>query len=156
AYGFLSHHGARSGDLDAALTLLLLLAVLDIEALGRSPWRIVRLAFLLSLGFLLKSFAILPMVVVGAAWAAWSGAWRRQRWAPFLLAAVVFAVPIALWAWARWQADGSPYFLERMVAEDLLARSTRVIDKVTYSPWNYVGGLCDRLAPWPLLVVAGA
>lgn len=156
AYGFLSHHGARSGDLDAALTLLLLLAVLQIEGLDRSPWRIVGLAALLSLGFLLKSFAILPMALVAAIWAAWSGAWRRQRPGPCLLAALVFLLPIALWAAARWHADGSPYFLERMVEEDLLARSTRVIDKVTYSPWGYAGGLLDRLAPWPLLVGAGA
>src|SRR6202035_4218473 len=45
------------------------------------------------------------------------------------------------------------YFLRRMVQEDLLARSTRVIDHVRYSPLGYVDGLGDRLAPWPELIV---
>jgi len=65
-YGFLSHHGARSGDLDAALTLLLLLAALQIPHLASSRRRLFAFAGLLALGFLLKSFAILPIVIVAA------------------------------------------------------------------------------------------
>jgi hypothetical protein len=85
---------------------------------------------------------------------AWSGSWRRQRVLPCLVALLIFAVPVAGWAFARSQADGSTYFLERMVREDLLARSTSVIDKVTYSPLGYVGTLFDRFAPWPVLILA--
>lgn len=156
AYGFFSHHGARSGDLDAALTLLLLAALLQIERLGESPWRVVGLSLCLALGFLLKSFAVLPILLVAALYVVWSGAWRRQRALPVLLAVLVFALPIAGWAAARWHADASPYFLERMVREDLCDRSLRVIDKVSSSPWNYVGTLHDRLAPWPAMVWVGA
>ncbi|HTQ81027.1 MAG TPA: glycosyltransferase family 39 protein, partial [Thermoanaerobaculia bacterium] len=154
AFGFLSNHGARSGDLDAPLTLLLLLATIEIARLGRSPWRVVSLAALLSVGFLLKSFAILPTIAVAGIYVLATGAWRRQRLFHCLLALLVFAVPIGAWAFARYQADGSTYFLERMVREDLLDRSTQVIDKVTYSPFGYVSALFDRFAPWPLLVLA--
>jgi 4-amino-4-deoxy-L-arabinose transferase-like glycosyltransferase len=156
AFGFLSNHGARSGDLDAALTFLLLLALSVVSRLGESPWRVVSLGALLAVGFLLKSFAILPLIVVAALSMAWSGAWRRQRVLPCLVALLVFAVPVAGWAVARCQADGSTYFLARMVREDLLARSTSVIDKVTYSPLGYVGTLFDRFAPWPVLILTAA
>ena len=154
AYGFLTNHGARSGDLDAMLTLLLLVAAFEVSRLGKSPWRVVSLGFLLGLGFLLKSFAILPLVATAGLYVLWTGAWRRLRVGPCLLALLAFALPVAAWAAARIHADGgSWHFLARMVQEDLLARSTSVIDKVTYSPFGYVGALLDRFAPWPLLIV---
>ena len=155
-YGFLSNHGARSGDLDAALTLLLLLALWEVSRLAESPWRVVSLGFILSLGFLLKSFAILPLVVVAVLYVLGTGSWRRQRLLPCLLAVVVFLAPVAAWAAARIHADGSTTFLTRMVEEDLYARSTSIVDKVTYSPISYVDGLFDRFAPWPLLILVAA
>jgi 4-amino-4-deoxy-L-arabinose transferase-like glycosyltransferase len=156
AFGFLSNHGARSGDLDAALTLLLLFAMAEVARLGESPWRAVSLAAILSAGFLLKSFAILPILGVAGIYLVATGAWRRQRPLQLLLAFLVFTLPIAAWAWARVQADGSTYFLRRMIREDLLERSTQVIDKVTYSPLGYVAALFDRFAPWPLLLLVAA
>jgi 4-amino-4-deoxy-L-arabinose transferase-like glycosyltransferase len=156
AFGFLSNHGARSGDLDAPLTLLLLAATYQASRLGESPWRAVGLGALLAAGFLLKSFAILPTVVVAGLFLLATGAWRRQRFLPSLLALLAFALPVAAWAAARWHVDGSALFLERMVQEDLLNRSTQVIDKVTYSPFGYVAALFDRFAPWPFLIVLAA
>jgi 4-amino-4-deoxy-L-arabinose transferase-like glycosyltransferase len=157
AYGFLTNHGARSGDLDAMLTLLLLVATFEVSRLGKSPWRVVSIGFLLGLGFLLKSFAILPLVATAGLYMLWTGSWRRQRLLPCLLALLAFALPVAAWAAARIHADGgSTHFLERMVQEDLLARSTSVIDKVTYSPFGYLGALFDRFAPWPLLILGAA
>ncbi len=155
-FGFLSNHGARSGDLDAALTLLLLGATYQVSRLGESPWRVVGLGALLSVGFLLKSFAILPTLVVAGLFVLATGTWRRQRLLPCLLALLAFVLPIGAWAAARWHADGSAYFLLRMVREDLLDRSTQVIDKVTYSPFGYVSALFDRFAPWPLLIIIAA
>jgi 4-amino-4-deoxy-L-arabinose transferase-like glycosyltransferase len=156
AYGFLTNHGARSGDLDAMLTLLLLVATFEVSRLEKSPWRVVSLGFLLGLGFLLKSFAILPLVASAGLYVLWSGSWRRQRVVPILLALLAFSLPVAAWAAARIHADGSTHFLARMVQEDLFARSTSIIDKVTYSPISYVGALLDRFAPWPLLILAVA
>jgi 4-amino-4-deoxy-L-arabinose transferase-like glycosyltransferase len=156
-YGFLTNHGARAGDLDSALTLLLLVATFEVSRLGRSPWRAVSLAALLGTGFLLKSFAILPLIITAGLYLAWSGDWRRLRIVPCLVALLAFALPVGAWAVARVQADGgSTYFLERMVREDLFARSTSIVDKVTYSPYNYVGALFDRFAPWPLLILIAA
>ncbi|HSS48894.1 MAG TPA: glycosyltransferase family 39 protein, partial [Thermoanaerobaculia bacterium] len=156
AYGFLTNHGARSGDLDAMLTLLLLVATFEVSRLEKSPWRVVSLGFLLGLGFLLKSFAILPLVASAGLYVLWSGSWRRQRVWPCILALLASALPVAAWAVARIHADGSAHFLVRMVQEDLLARSTSIIDKVTYSPISYLGALLDRFAPWPLLILAAA
>ena len=157
AFGFVSNHGARSGDLDAALTFLLLLAAMQLPRLARSPRpvrRLLALAAILACAFLLKSFAILPMVAIAVVYAVGSGAWRRLRPAHYLLSGLLFAAVVAAWAFARYRADGSAYFLERMLREDLLLRSTRIIDKTTYSPFGYLAGLFDRFAPWPLAMLA--
>jgi 4-amino-4-deoxy-L-arabinose transferase-like glycosyltransferase len=155
-FGFLSHHGARSGDFDAALTLILLLAAVQLPRLGESPWRVVALAGLLACGFLLKSFAIAPMVAVAAGYALWSGDWRRQRLLPCLAAAGLFAAMVGGWALARWQGDGSTAFFVRMIHEDLIGRSTSIVDKSSSSPFAYLTALFDRFAPWPPLMLAAA
>jgi 4-amino-4-deoxy-L-arabinose transferase-like glycosyltransferase len=159
AFGFLSNHGARSGDLDAALTFLLLLAAMQLPRLwrGRRPGRaLLALAAILGGAFLLKSFAILPMIVVTAGWTAWSGAWRRLRRRDWAAAGLLFTAIVAAWAAARWRADGTPYFLLRMLREDLFLRSTRIIDHTTYSPFGYVTALFDRFAPWPAVMAVAA
>lgn len=155
-FGFLSHHGARSGDLDSALTFLLLLAASLIPRLAGSAGRTIAFWTVLAAGFLLKSFAILPMALVAALYLAWTGSWRRLRWGACLAGAALFVAVAAGWAAARWHADGSPYFLQRMVGEDLFARSLHEIDKGSSYPWSYLGSLFDRFAPWPLLLAAAA
>jgi 4-amino-4-deoxy-L-arabinose transferase-like glycosyltransferase len=156
AFGYLSHHGARSGDFDACLTLILLLVAVRLPALALAPWSAVPIAALLACGFLLKSFAIVPMVLVAGAYLVWTGAWRRQRLVPWLAALGLFGVIVGTWAAARWRADGSPDFLLRMVREDVVGRSTAIVDKSTSSPLGYVTALFDRFAPWPLVIVAAA
>src|SRR5262249_28753095 len=61
---------------------------------------------------------------------------------------------VAAWAGARSHADGSSYFVQRMVREDLLDRSTTVVDNGRSSPFAYVMALGDRFAPWPVLIAA--
>src|SRR5262249_10108538 len=137
------------------LSFLLLLAAMQLPALGRArhPRRgVLTLAAILACAFLLKSFAVLPMIVVVALWLLWSGAWRRCERADLPLAVLLFAGIVAVWAIARWRADGTAYFLVRMLREDLFLRSTRIIDRVTYSPFGYVTALFDRFAPWPVLM----
>ncbi|HVT59961.1 MAG TPA: glycosyltransferase family 39 protein [Thermoanaerobaculia bacterium] len=155
-FGFLSNHGARSGDFDACLTLILLLAAVRLPRLAESQWTVVGLALLLACGFLLKSFAILPLVLVAVSYALWSGAWRRQRLVAGLAAIGLFGAIVGGWAFARWRADGSPDFLLRMLREDVLERSTSIVDKSTSSPFGYVTALFDRFAPWPLLMAVAA
>ncbi|HVT15956.1 MAG TPA: glycosyltransferase family 39 protein [Thermoanaerobaculia bacterium] len=155
-FGFLSHHGARSGDFDACLTLILLLVAVRLPGLAESPWRVLSVAALFACGFLLKGFAIVPMAVVAGAYVLWTGAWRRQRLVPCLAAAGLFLVITGAWALARCLADGSADFLVRMFKEDVLARSTAIVDKSSSSPLGYVTALFDRFAPWPLLILAAA
>src|SRR5436305_1686032 len=154
-FGLFSHHGARSGDLDSALTFLLVLAVSLIPRLADSPGRVIGFSALLAAGFLLKSVAILPILLVALLYLAWTGSWRRLRPAACLAGAALFLAGAGSWALGRWHADGSPYFLQRMVGEDLLARSLREIDKGRSYPLSYVVSLFDRFAPWPLLILGG-
>jgi 4-amino-4-deoxy-L-arabinose transferase-like glycosyltransferase len=156
AFGFLSHHGARSGDFDACLTLVLLLVAVRLPGLGESPWRVLPLALLLACGFLLKSFAIAPMVLVAGSYLLWTGAWHRQRLVPCLAALGLFGLIVGAWAFTRWRADGSPDFFIRMFREDVVERSTSIVDKSTSSPLGYVAALFDRFAPWPLLMIVAA
>ncbi len=153
-FGFFSHHGARSGDLDSALTFLLVLAVSLIPRL-EEPAFLIGFSALLAAGFLLKSFAILPILLLALLYLVWTGSWRRLRPAACLAGAGLFLAVAGSWALARWQADGSPYFLQRMVGEDLLARSMREIDKGRSYPLSYLVSLFDRFAPWPLLILGG-
>jgi len=155
-FGFLSNHGARSGDFDAGLTLVLLLVAVQLPGLAESPWRVVPVALVFACGFLLKSFAIAPMVLVAGCYLLWTGAWRRLRLGPCLAALGLFALIVGAWAFARWRADGSPDFLLRMFREDVVGRSTSIVDKSTSSPFGYVTGIFDRFAPWPLLMLAAA
>ncbi len=155
-FGFLSHHGARSGDLDSALTFLLVLAAVQIPRLAESPGRVIAFSAALAAAFLVKSFAVVPLLLVAVLHLAWSGDWRRLRGAAVLAGALLFlAAPLA-WGAARWHADGSPYFLQRMIGEDLLARSMREIDQGTTDSWSYLESLFDRFAPWPLLLLGAA
>lgn len=155
-FGFLSHHGARSGDLDSALTFLLVLAAVQIPRLAESPWRVVGFSAALAAAFLVKSFAVVPILLVAVLHLAWTGSWRRLR-GPAVLAGVLLFTAVATgWGAARWHADGSPYFLQRMIGEDLLARSMREIDQGTTDSWSYLESLFDRFAPWPLLLLGAA
>ena len=155
-FGFLSHHGARSGDLDSMLTFFLVLAVCQVPRLAVSSGRVIAFWAALAAAFLLKSFAILPVLLIAVLHLAWTGSWRRLRWGAWLAGAALFVAVAGAWAAARWHADGSPYFLQRMVGEDLLARSMREIDKGSSDPWSYLESLFDRFAPWPLLLGAAA
>jgi 4-amino-4-deoxy-L-arabinose transferase-like glycosyltransferase len=151
-FGFFSYHGARSGDLDSPLTLILMVAVIQIPTLVNSAGSRLLCAAMFALGFLLKSFAILPFIMVTLAHLAWSGEWRNSRWRDWWLPLLLLIGVIFGWAYARSRIDGSMYFVNRMVREDLLWRSTQVIDNETSRPYGYLLVLLDRFAPWPVIV----
>jgi 4-amino-4-deoxy-L-arabinose transferase-like glycosyltransferase len=151
SFGFLGHHGARSGELDVPLALLMLLFLMLAPRLADD--RAARLAagLVLALGFLLKSFAILPYVAAVALYGLITrgvGSWRL--W-PLPLGITTIAA--LTWAVARSVAEDSWEFVRRMFVEDLLLRSTTMIDPGGNSAWDYVGALFDRLAPWTFVVV---
>lgn len=153
-YGFLSNHGARSGGLDAELALLMSAALMMVPRLRGSATARLAWAALLGLGFLLKSFAILPFALVASIYLATAP--ERPRWSvpAWLPSTAVFVLIVGGWALLRTLHDGSPYFIERMVSEDLLMRASHNIDGASSLPWSYVVGLGDRFAPWPVFLVA--
>ncbi len=155
AFGFVSHHGARNGDLDAMLTVLVILAMAQMLNL-RGGWRRpVLLGITLGAIFLLKSFAVLPVIAIGVVFAL--VAKRRPTSGAIAIALGGVVLAAVAWALARWHADGSPWFLRQMLREDLVERSTRYIDKGAASMFGYMPSMLDRFAPWPLIALpAGA
>jgi 4-amino-4-deoxy-L-arabinose transferase-like glycosyltransferase len=155
-FGLVGHHGSRSGDLDSALTLIMLVAVIQVPRLAQSGGARLLWAGMVALGFLLKSFAILPFAAITMLYLLWSGNWRRSSSVDWLPAVALLSGVILAWVAARCWVDGSIYFVNRMLHEDLIERSTQTIDFETYKPWGYLGVLLDRFAPWPLFILAGA
>lgn len=101
--------------------------------------------------FLVKSFAILPFVAaVAISYLITRGIASWRVWAQPLGIAFVMT---GTWAVARSLDEGSWEFVRRMFVEDLLLRSTTMIDPCKNGPWDYLGGLFDRLAPWPLIAL---
>lgn len=155
-FGLISHHGSRSGDLDSALTLIVLVAMMQVPRLHTSSAARLTWAGTFALGFLLKSFAILPFVAPGLCCLLWcsDGHGQPLRARAWLPAALLFAGVVLAWIAARCWVDGSTYFVKRMLLEDLLQRSTQTIDQETYKPLGYFAVLLDRFAPWPLFILA--
>src|SRR5579864_1520600 len=83
-FGLVSHHGSRSGDLDSALTLIMLVAVIQVPRLVQCDRARLLWAGMFGLGFLLKSFAILPFAAITMLYLLWSGDWRRTAAADWL------------------------------------------------------------------------
>jgi 4-amino-4-deoxy-L-arabinose transferase-like glycosyltransferase len=109
-FGFLSNHGARSGDLDAALTLIVTLALMQLPWLRDSPRRRILFGALWACGFLLKSFAILPFTLVAMIYLAWN---RRERlsWRDWVPAAAVFVGIVGGWVITRSIHDGTTAYV---------------------------------------------
>jgi 4-amino-4-deoxy-L-arabinose transferase-like glycosyltransferase len=154
-FGLVGHHGSRSGDLDSALTLIMLVAVMQVPRLAQFGGARLLWAGMFAIGFLLKSFAILPFAAITMLYLLWSGNWRRSSIRDWLPATALLLSIILAWVLARYWVDGSMYFVNRMIHEDLIERSTHTIDFETYKPWGYLAVLLDRFAPWPLFILAG-
>lgn len=152
AFGFLGHHAARSGDLDAMLSLLVIAAMAQLSRFGEGRSRGLALGLICGAIFLLKSFAVLPVLGVAAVFLVVWGERRAWRWLGVSLS--LLAVVVGLWAVARVRADGSDVFLRQMVSEDLLARSTHSIDRSRGRSLTYLDKLLDRFAPWPIPLAA--
>jgi 4-amino-4-deoxy-L-arabinose transferase-like glycosyltransferase len=156
AYGLFANHCGRSGELDAPLCLVVVLALAHIGRLDRAPYAVVWCGLLFGLGFLLKSFAIIPPLLVVGGFLCWSDWWRHLRPVPVALGLGAAVVPVAVWAVLRWQADGGPWFLQRMLDEDLLQRAITNIDTGTTHWYGYLAMVGERFAPWSALLVIGA
>jgi 4-amino-4-deoxy-L-arabinose transferase-like glycosyltransferase len=153
-FGFLGHHAVRSGDLDAPLALILFPVLFVAPRLATERWARLALGLILGLAFLLKSFAILPYIAAAGIYCLATGRFNSWRW--WLLPILIASLIAVTWAAARTVAEDSGVFVHRMVVEDLLQRSTSEVDAPEGSSlWDYAGCLFDRMAPWPLVILAG-
>jgi 4-amino-4-deoxy-L-arabinose transferase-like glycosyltransferase len=153
-FGFLGHHAVRSGDLDAPLALILFPVLFVVPRLAAERWARLALGLILGVAFLLKSFAILPYIAAAGIYCLATRG--LSSWRLWLLPMMIASSIAVTWAAARTVAEDSGVFVHRMVVEDLLQRSTSEVDAPEASGlWDYAGCLFDRMAPWPLVILAG-
>jgi 4-amino-4-deoxy-L-arabinose transferase-like glycosyltransferase len=152
-FGFLHVHSGRSANTDALFTLLVLLTVVTLWAEERQIWHRLWLGPLLAAAFLLRGPAVLmPLAIVIAVLAARGD---RIRWLPSLGASLLFIVPVAIWAIARYNLDRWE-FLERMFTYDFVARSVRVLDEHPGGPLYYPRILFKHQYDWAIAGLAAA
>lgn len=130
-------HLVRTGDADAVFTLLCMLELLFLIKANDSKWMVLPAGLCVGLAFLAKSWhafwmfpATLLLLIVSGMLPRFSA---RHVFGYFLAA---FA-PIALWAVARYTADG-PIFFKTMIEYDLLARSGTALEGHHGGPEYYI------------------
>jgi 4-amino-4-deoxy-L-arabinose transferase-like glycosyltransferase len=152
AYGFMNLHAARSGNFDGFLTLFFTLGVFALERAGRNAWALPLFGISAALAFLSKSFAVLPLFSIALLYLPFSPERKNTRIWQYLAAALLFLLPVAVWAFFRFRADGTAFF-RAMLDNDLLHRTTVSVDGLpTFSLW-YVFVILGDFFPWSPLVV---
>jgi 4-amino-4-deoxy-L-arabinose transferase-like glycosyltransferase len=154
SYPYVIQHAGRTGDLDAQFTLLTMVAMTCLLGLADRKLCAVGFGLALGLGFLLKSFAVIQLLVIAPIYLLLSRDLGRVRWARWSLAGAAAVAPVGLWAVARYHWDGLT-FIGAMVREDLFHRTQATIGAPPYDPLYYAGFLLDRMAPWSELILAG-
>jgi len=138
AFGFLHEHAARSGNADAPLTLLFLLAVVVMWTSYDNSRRLIWLGPILAGVFLLKGLAVLqPLLFIAlVGTVATRSARAGSPWKPLLAAAATFLLLVSAWLVARWRVDGW-HFFRQMVAYDLLGTSLTTLEGHAHGPLYY-------------------
>lgn len=127
SYAFLYVHAGRTANADAPLTLVVTLVFVTLWTARERPWRAVWLGPLAAAAVLLKGPAalayLLPLVLADAIDRLRASGWERRWLVPRLAGGALAAVPLALWAVARWRFDGWA-FLGLLVSYDIVNRAT--------------------------------
>jgi len=150
-YAFIYVHAGRSANTDAMFTMLIVLTAAAVSASQRSPWHRVWFGPLLAATFLLRGLAMLmPLAMIGIM-ELQPASRDRRRWLATGAAVALFVIPVGVWAFLRWQLDGSQ-FLERMVTFDFIARTARALEGHRGGPLYYLNILQKYHYDW---LVAG-
>lgn len=153
SFGFLHVHSGRSANPDSLLALLLLLIVITVDASAARPWRRVWLGPLLAGVFLLKGMAIVLPLLLIAVIEMRRRLPAREQWLPLGVALAVAALPVSLWAVARWRVDRGLFF-ERMFFQDFVELSTTAVEGQRGSPLFYLNVLLKHQYDWLVALTA--
>ena len=146
-YGFLFVHSGRTANTEAMFTLLVTLTIVTLWAARARPWRRAWLGPILAGVFLVKGAGILMPLVAIACVELGPRRSARERWLPLIAALASCALIVAPWAIARWRLDGALFF-HQIFFEDLVARTTRVLDGHEGSPFYYLYILQKHQYDW--------
>jgi 4-amino-4-deoxy-L-arabinose transferase-like glycosyltransferase len=143
SFGFLYVHAGRSGNTDAPLALLVLLAAVSLWQSGRNRWHRVSFGLIAAAVFLLKGMAVLMPFAIAAGVAVLAR--RRRAWhgPSTAAAAAAFLIPVAAWAAARWQVD-EWRFLQTVVGYEFQAHGLRASEGHPSAWWYYVNILAKH------------
>ncbi len=125
-YSFLCHHSARSGEYDILLTFFICISVLSIETVKNNFLKSAIIGLMISLSFLLKSFAAIYLILIVILYIFISKQYKELKINHFILLALFSLAPILAWGYLRYIKDGYG-FLQKMVQLDLLERSARTV-----------------------------
>jgi 4-amino-4-deoxy-L-arabinose transferase-like glycosyltransferase len=134
---FIIAHNARTGDPDALFLLFYLAALVIVLWNDKNPVRYYMASILAGLAFLTKSFHVIPLAVTLTIFFFWSNGLTLRRIAQFFAVLLFGCVPVATWAFARYQYDGLEFF-RLMVSQDLLTRFSSVIEGHHGGPMFYL------------------
>lgn len=158
-YHILGFHCARSGDADALYLMFFVFAMLAMLEIPKKRSRLYVCGFCFACAFLTKSFHAGAIAAIGGLYLILTGEIRKIRPKQWLYFILSFAVPIGIWAIARFCQDGTTFFRE-MLRTDLLSRSSSASEGHAGSFWFYFDTYLtdfERIYPWLLItMIAGA
>lgn len=129
---FMLEHNARSGDADALFIVLTTSAVFTtLKAKEHLYWLYIS-CILLAMGFLTKSFHIIPPVCIVIGLALWIRGYEMFRFRVFSLCLLCGVTPVLIWATVRYNIDGTTFF-ESMWHNDVYKRVTTFVEGHTGS-----------------------
>ena len=149
-------HSFRTGDPDALFMLFCFASFVLMWISLRRSRMLYPAAFFLGLAFLTKSFHVGVPGLMALIFVAFNR--KKYSWYDLVLAAVIGAAPVLLWAALRFHADGLTFF-QNMVERDLLGRIQGGGELCEHrgSPWyDHLLTLNHYLIVIPLAMIAAS
>lgn len=151
SYGFLYVHSGRTANTDVHVTLLVTLAFVVATSARAQRWHAVAFGPIAAGVFMLKGPAALvfvaPLVMAHLFDLRRDDAPLAARLWPLAAAAALFALPVGMWAYARWHYDGWLFF-GHMIVYDLLGRGLSAVEGHGESPLYYFNVVQRYLYEW--------
>jgi 4-amino-4-deoxy-L-arabinose transferase-like glycosyltransferase len=120
-------HMARAGDADALYTMFFTFSMLAMMLIPKNKKMLYVCGCCFAFAFLTKSWHSGMIVMIGGLYLLITGEIKTIKPKEWILFILSFAVPLLLWAVARFIADGPRFFTE-MLYTDLLSRTTSAME----------------------------